>query len=416
MMGTVTETFLAVWTGMSMFVYSYPLLMSFIWIFGAIIYYFKWERDEVDANPPPMKANPLVTIIVPCYNESDNIIEVIDHLNRLNYQNTEIIAVNDGSKDDTAEILKGLLEKYSKLRVIDFVKNQGKATGLNMAALTAKGEYLICIDGDSLLGKNAINWMIRHFIDSPRLGAITGNPHVRNRSTILGMLQVGEFSAIVGLIKRAQSIYGRIFAVSGVVTAFRKSAVVDVGFWSTNMITEDIDICWRLQVKHWKVIFEPHATSWILMPETLTGLWKQRVRWAQGGSEVLLQYYNIFKYKDQVRMWPIFFEYLISIIWAYSVFIVTIALIVGLLFGLPLDLAQLAVNGSLLSLVFMLQFLISFYMSSKYEKGLAKYYFWLIWYPIAYWMIIAATSVAGSIKAFNRKEEKAVWDSPDRGI
>jgi len=390
--------------------------MSFIWIFGAIIYYMKWENDDLVTAPPKLSTYPLVSIIVPCYNESENIIEVIEHLNGLHYPNTEIIAVNDGSRDDTAEILIGLLKRYPKLRVIDFVKNQGKATGLNMAAITAKGEYLICIDGDSLLGKNAIDWMIRHFLKSPRLGAITGNPHVRNRSTILGKLQVGEFSAIVGLIKRAQSVYGRIFAVSGVVTAFRKSAVVDVGFWSTNMITEDIDICWRLQLKHWNVIFEPQATSWILMPETIKGLWKQRVRWAQGGSEVLLQYFRIFKQWDQMRMWPIFIEYMISIIWAYSVFIVTIALIIGILFGLPLDLSQLAINGSILSLVFMLQFLISFYMSSKYEKGLAKYYFWLIWYPIAYWIIIAATSVVGSIKAFSRKEERAIWDSPDRGI
>lgn len=415
-MDQIIELFLGLWQGMSTFVYSYPLLMSFVWIFGAILYYLKWERDDVDIQTPVLREYPLVSIIVPCYNESDHIIEVIEHLYGLDYPNTEIIAINDGSQDDTAEVLISLLSKYSKLRVIDFVKNQGKATGLNMAAVTAKGEYLVCIDGDSLLGHDAIDWMVQHFLEAPRLGAITGNPHVRNRSTILGRLQVGEFSAIVGLIKRAQSIYGRIFAVSGVVTAFRKSAVADVGFWSTNMITEDIDICWRLQVRHWNVIFEPKATSWILMPETLKGLWKQRVRWAQGGSEVLLQYFKIFKYKEQLRMWPIFLEYMTSIIWAYSVFLVTAFLIIGTLLGLPLDLAQLAINGSILSVVFMLQFLISFYMSSKYEKGLAKYYFWLIWYPIAYWMIIAATSVAGSIKAFRRKESKAIWDSPDRGI
>ncbi len=52
------------------------------------------------------------------------------------------------------------------------------------------------------------------------------------------------------------------------------------------MITEDIDISWKLQLKHWSVFFEPRGLCWILMPETLRGLWKQRLRWAQGGAEV----------------------------------------------------------------------------------------------------------------------------------
>ena len=47
------------------------------------------------------------------------------------------------------------------------------------------------------------------------------------------------------------------------------------------MITEDIDISWKLQLRHWDIFFEPRALCWILMPETLKGLWKQRLRWAQ---------------------------------------------------------------------------------------------------------------------------------------
>ncbi len=60
---------------------------------------------------------------------------------------------------------------------------------------------------------------------------------------------MGEFSSIIGLIKRTQRVYGRVFTVSGVIAAFRKQALADVGYWSPDMITEDIDISWKLQLQ-----------------------------------------------------------------------------------------------------------------------------------------------------------------------
>ena len=93
-----------------------------------------------------------------------------------------------------------------------------------------------------LLDPHAAKWMVRHFLQNPTVAAVTGNPRIRTRSTLLGRIQVGEFSSIVGMIKRAQRTFGRLFTVSGVITAFRKSAVHQVDYWSPNMLTEDIDI------------------------------------------------------------------------------------------------------------------------------------------------------------------------------
>ena len=95
----------------------------------------------------------------------------------------------------------------------------------------------MCIDGDAILDPDSIPWLLKHFETGPRLGAVTGNPRIRTRSTLLGRLQVGEFSSIVGLIKRTQRIYGRLFTVSGVVVMFRRRALLDVGFWSPEMLT-----------------------------------------------------------------------------------------------------------------------------------------------------------------------------------
>ena len=94
----------------------------------------------------------------------------------------------------------------------------------------------------------------------------------------------------MGLIKRTQQVYGRLLTVSGVVVMFRKHAIEEVGYWSNDMLTEDIDISWKLQVGGWIIRYEPRALSWILMPETFRGLYKQRLRWAKGGIQALIKY------------------------------------------------------------------------------------------------------------------------------
>ena len=228
------------------FIYYYPLLMAYVWMFGAIIFYirFEWHNQGNAEHLPELNEYPPISILIPCYNEGANVRETIDILLHQKYPHYEIIAINDGSKDNTLEILQELAEQHPKLRIVNLHTNQGKAMGLRAGALIANSEILICIDGDALLAPEACAWMVKHFLDNPKVGAVTGNPRIRNRSTLLGRIQVGEFSAIVGMIKRAQRSYGQIFTVSGVIAGFRKSALHQVGYWSNDMVTEDIDISW----------------------------------------------------------------------------------------------------------------------------------------------------------------------------
>ena len=280
---------------------------------------------------------------------------------------------------------------------------------------------MVCVDGDALLDRYATHWMMFHLLSGARVGAVTGNPRNRNRSTLLGKLQVGEFSSIIGLIKRAQRVYGRIFTVSGVIAAFRKVALHDIGYWNTDMVTEDIDVSWRLQMRHWEIRYEPNALCWILMPETLGGLWKQRLRWAQGGSEVLLRYGSKLLLWRQRRMWLVAAEYLISLIWSYDIVAIVLLWLLGHVVDLPPSIRVPTLlpqwNGVVLGIVCMLQFLISLLIDRRYEKRIGRNYFWMIWYPIAYWMLTTATSVVAFPKAvLKRKGTRAVWTSPDRGI
>ena len=85
-----------------------------------------------------------------------------------------------------------------KLKVVNLAANQGKALGLQTGALVSKYEYLIGIDGDALIDEYCPHWMVKHFIRYPEVAAVTGNLRIRNRTTLLGKIQVGEFSSIVG--------------------------------------------------------------------------------------------------------------------------------------------------------------------------------------------------------------------------
>src|SRR5690606_24541258 len=300
------------------FAFFYPLVMAFFWMSGGLYYFFRRERNTRHrADPPPMAEMPFATILVPCHNESEDVADTMAAALSQRYRDYEVIALNDGSKDDTGARLEALAAQHPRLRVLHLSQNMGKANALRMGALAARSEYLLCIDGDAMLEEHALHWMVYHLTSGPRVGAVTGNPRVRNRSTLLGRLQVAEFSSIIGMIKRAQRVYGRLFTVSGVIAGFRRTALHRVGYWADDMVTEDIDISWRIQHDHWDIRYEPNALCFILMPETLRGLWRQRLRWAQGGVEVLLRHgLSMLKWRKR-RMWGVLAEYVLSVVGAY---------------------------------------------------------------------------------------------------
>jgi GT2 family glycosyltransferase len=243
------------------FVFYYPFFMAYVWMAGGLSHAWVFERKrDVDVNPLDLlPSRPLVTVVVPCFNEAPHLREVIEQLMRSRYPNYEVIAVNDGSTDGTGELLDDMTKEYSRLRVIHNASNQGKAVSLNTACQLARGEYILGIDGDALVDEDAIAWMLRPMLASERIGAVTGNPRIRTRTTLLGRMQVGEFSSIIGLIKRSQQLVGTLFTVSGVIAMFRRRAVIDVGFWSPDVLTEDIDMSWKLQLGGWKLRFEARA-------------------------------------------------------------------------------------------------------------------------------------------------------------
>ena len=399
---------------MEQFVFWYPAVMAMLWVFGALLFYFSNERHGA----LPLEKFPFVSILMPAHNESSILYPVIEQMVELNYPNYEIIIINDGSSDDTAEVIKNLTSKYPIVRGIDLKPNCGKANALYLGLIASRGEILVGVDADSYLDKNAIRYLVSHFVNEnngERVGAVTGNPRVRNRGSLLGKLQLCEYASIISLIKRTQRVLGKVMTVSGVCVAYRKRALVDCGFWDRDMMTEDIAVTWKLEKKFWDIRYEPRALCWMLVPETVKGLWRQRKRWSEGGLEVIFRHWDIFKSWRRRRMAPIYLEQILSFLWSVCWLIFTVILICMEIAGKTVFTEYLW-KSQFLSFICLFQFIVAMFLESKYDRDVLKNAWSVIWYPLFYWYINVFIALAAVLRAILPNKKLATWKSPDRGI
>jgi len=397
-----------------LFVFWYPVIMGMLWMIGGCIYYFRIERKD----PLPLTETPMVSVLVPAFNEGDNIINTVKKLRQLNYPNYEIIVINDGSSDESPEIEHELAEMYDNVRFVDLKENCGKANALYLGFIASRGEFLCCVDGDSYLDPDCLNYIIPHFTlpnNGERVGAVTGNPRVRNRSSLLSKIQICEYASIISLIKRTQRIWGKVMTVSGVIVTFRKQALVDSGLWDRDLITEDIGVTWKLEKNFWDIRYEPRAICWMLVPETIRGLAKQRRRWAQGGQEVMFRHANIFTSWRRRRMIPIFLEQLCSLTWVLAWLLLTLTEIFRLMYNAQSYVPYLW-KSQYLSIFCILQFLVAISLEHRYDKNIFKSSLVVAWYPLAYWMLTGIVSLWALPSSIFHKKKLDTWKSPDRGI
>lgn len=396
------------------FVFWYPAMMAMMWVLGSLIFYYSNERKRT----LKLESTPFVSILMPAHNEGAVLIPVVEQMTKLNYPAYEIILINDGSSDDTAQVMKALAQKYSCVRVVDLKKNCGKANALYLGLIASKGEILVGVDADSYLDKDALRYMVSHFVNKnngERVGAVTGNPRVRNRGSLLGKIQLCEYASIISLIKRTQRVLGKVMTVSGVCVAYRKRALLDCGFWDRDMMTEDIAVTWKLEKNFWDVRYEPRALCWMLVPETIKGLWRQRKRWAEGGLEVVFRHWDIFKSWRRRRMTPIYLEQVASFFWSVCWLFLTVLLVISEIRGEHIY-TGLIWKSQFLSFVCLLQFVVAMLLESKYDKDILKSTWSVIWYPILYWYINVFITLSALFKTIFPRKKLATWKSPDRGI
>lgn len=224
-------------------------------------------------------ATPLVSIVVPAYNEQKVVGRCVDSILASDYPRREIILVDDGSTDGTLNEMRRYADRPDV--VVIAKSNGGKASALNAGLARATGEVIFFVDADGVFARNTIGEMLKGF-DSDRVGAVCGNDSPINLDRLQTRLANLQTHVGTGFVRRALATLNCLPIVSGNIGAFRRSALEKTGPFLEGFIGEDLELTWRVHKAGYRVTFQPWATVYAEVPSTLRGLWKQRVRWARG--------------------------------------------------------------------------------------------------------------------------------------
>lgn len=254
----------------------------------------KRKEKNVTLNYDLLKDAPLVSIIVPAYNEEMNAVSSLKNLLRQDYPNFNIIFVDDGSKDETYKNVYSELSTNEKMHI--FTKeNGGKASALNYGIMQTEAEYVVCIDADTKLYPNAVTLMMLHFLDkekNPDLGSIAGNVRVGNQTNLLTKWQAIEYVTSQNFDRLAYSNINAITVVPGAIGAFKKEAIENAGGFTTDTLAEDCDLTIRILKAGYKISHENRAIAMTEAPEKTMQFIKQRTRWTFGVMQ------TFWKHKD----------------------------------------------------------------------------------------------------------------------
>ncbi|WP_069649013.1 glycosyltransferase [Caloranaerobacter ferrireducens] len=310
-----------------------------------------------------------ISILIPCYNEAPILKYTIEGLLNINYDNMEIIFINDGSKDNTLDILNEILDlqisennvdilpsnkvkgiyksnKYHFINVIDKY-NSGKADSLNIGISYAHKELIVTMDGDCILEKNAlIN--INTTFDDENVIAAGGVVHIMqifkldNKPPLIVLMQALDYIKGFYIYKTSLAYNDALSIISGAFGAFKKDIVVEIGGFKP-CLGEDIDITLRLQnyaKKHnKKIVFNKKAICYSECPESLRELIGQRIRWQKGFIQGILNNRNfLFKnvFKSNVSFY-IIVDAILNNSFSSIVFIINIILVLTkIIHGYPM--------------------------------------------------------------------------------
>lgn len=255
---------------------SIKLLLSFI--------HWRTRQNEC-LESVDSQSLPSVTILVPAFNEALIIERTIDNLLQLDYPNYDIIVVDDGSTDQTFDLVKQRAELEDKLSVYH-IKNSKRAGALNYGLTKTNAEFLVCTDADSLLDQQSIRVAIRRLMQNENLGAVAGNLRVGNLDRLLTACQSIEYD-VLNHSRFAQNVYRKVNLVPGPVGVFRRSILIQAGGFSTETFAEDTDLTAELIENKFDVIYEHDCIVWTEAPNSVKDLYAQRYRWVRGLMQVI---------------------------------------------------------------------------------------------------------------------------------
>lgn len=304
-----------------------------------------------------------VTILVAAYNEEVGIFNTLSYIKNQSYNGKiNTIVINNNSNDNTCLEVERAKKELNMDILLLHENTPGKFNALNHGLKFVKTKYVITLDADTLIHKEAVNYLISRIKSSPNdVCAVAGSMLVRNsRDNLLAKIQEWDYFLSIASIKRMQGLYQGTLVAQGAFSLYETSVVKSVGGWS-DAIGEDIVLTWKMLKEGYRVYFEPHAVAFTDVPIKLSHFVKQRSRWARGMIEGL----------REVKPWQqssIYYKFLtgIDLLIPYMDFSYTFFWIPGVI--LAVFFKKYYIVGPMMLLVFPLT-LISFYILYYYQAN-----------------------------------------------
>lgn len=253
----------------------------------------KHQKRKLRKNPVVYNENlaPFISILIPCHNEAVVIKETVENILNVDYKNYEIIVIDDRSTDDTKDAVLELEKKYDKVKALirDKSAYPGKSAVLNDAIKIAKGEAYLVFDADAKIKPDFIKTLLTKY-EGDDVGAIQARKVIINANqNFLTACQYNEYVMDTHLQVGRDAVKGAV-ELRGNGELIKKNALVDIGGWNNETITDDLDMSTRLHIKGWDIRFVQDAIVYEEGVVTFSALVRQRRRWVEGSIRRYLEY------------------------------------------------------------------------------------------------------------------------------
>lgn len=297
---------LTILLGLGGFIYIFQNYFNTLWglvFICALMIIYAWylqmatlhKKRKLRKNPKVINENfkPFVTVMIPAHNEESVITNTVENILNMDYENYEVIIIDDRSTDNTASVMKDLETKYDKVTALIRDKDAypGKSAVLNEALLLAKGEAVLVFDADARVESDFLSKLVPDLEDED-VGAVQARKVIRNKDyNLLTRCQNNEYTLDSHFQVGRDAVKGAV-ELRGNGELIKRTALDDIGGWNNYTITDDLDMSTQLHIKGWDVRFNPDT---IVTEEGiiyLMPLYRQRRRWFEGSIRRYLEHFG----------------------------------------------------------------------------------------------------------------------------
>jgi biofilm PGA synthesis N-glycosyltransferase PgaC len=304
-------------------------------IVGANVYDIRtFKKQKLSRKPiEGFKRKPLVSIVIAAHNEATGIKRTLDSVRASSYQKIEIIVIDDGSTDNTANVVRSYIKKLPAFKIESYItrnyrtqelrrryiraeidrmrilvisqRNLGKAAALNNAIGNyVRGKYMMCLDADSMLDKYAIERAVKYFDSDPRVVGVAANVRIVATKGLIGTLQ--RFEHMIGYrSKKFYTLTNSEFIVGGVGSTYVTKVLRQVGLYDTDTVTEDIGLSLKIVAskgnRDFRIVYASDVVAMTEGVQTFKALLRQRYRWKMGSLQNLIKYRYLLGNEDSIK-------------------------------------------------------------------------------------------------------------------